>query len=214
MPKDLRGVFISFEGGDGAGKTTQIRRLANRLRRSGRDVVTTREPGGSPGAEEIRKLLVAGDKDRWSPMTEALLMVAARRDHLERVILPALERGAAVITDRFADSTMAYQGIAGALGRDTAGALHNLVVGKNDPDLTIVLDIDIDDGLARAGARDGVETRFESKGSDYQRRVREAFLEIARANPDRCVVVDAAADIEMTADAVWKAVSNRFPEFE
>jgi len=213
MPENSRGVFISFEGGDGAGKSTQILRLASRLRQQGRDVVTTREPGGSPGAEEIRNLLVAGDKDRWSPMTEALLMVAARRDHLERVILPALTDGSVVITDRFADSTMAYQGIAGALGRDAARSLHELAVGDHDPDLTIVLDIDVDAGLERAGARDNCETRFESKGTDFQRMVREAFLEIAKAHPERCVVVDAGADIETTAGAVWQAVSQRFPEF-
>ena len=211
MTAQSGGVFISFEGGDGAGKSTQIQHLAERLSRNGREVVTTREPGGSPGAEEIRRLLVSGDKDRWSPMTEALLMVAARRDHVERVILPALERGAIVITDRFADSTMAYQGIAGALGRETAAGLHAIAVGENDPDLTIILDVPVDKGLARAGDRAGVETRFESKGSDFQRRVRDAFLEIARENPARCVVIDATGDIEATADAVWRAVIERIP---
>ncbi len=209
MSDSGRGIFISFEGGDGAGKSTQIKRLAERLSRAGRDVVTTREPGGSPGAEEIRKLLVEGDKDRWSPMTEALLMVAARRDHLERIILPGLARGAIVITDRFADSTMAYQGIAGELGRDAAAALHRIAVGENDPDLSIILDVSIEEGLSRAGGRDGAETRFESKGADFQKKVRNAFLEIARDDPGRCVVIDATGDIDETAEAVWRAVSER-----
>ncbi len=207
-----RGTFISFEGGDGAGKSTQIQLLKERLSRTGREVVTTREPGGSPGAEEIRKLLVVGDKDRWSPMTEALLMVAARRDHLERVILPALDRGAVVITDRFADSTMAYQGIAGALGRDAAAALHKVAIGDHDPDLSIILDVPVEKGLARAGDRAGVETRFESKGADFQNRVRDAFLEIARSEPSRCVVIDATGEIAETADAVWCAVTSRIPD--
>lgn len=211
MTKTGRGHFISFEGGDGAGKSTQIQLLAQRLTGAGCEVVTTREPGGSPGAEKIRKLLVEGDKDRWSPMTEALLMVASRRDHLERVILPGLSRGAVVITDRFADSTMAYQGIAGDLGVDDAAALHKIAVDDNDPDLTIILDVPIEKGLARAGGRDGVETRFESKGAAFQAKVRDAFLDIARTHPDRCCVVDATGDIETTAAAVWRVVTQRLP---
>ena len=210
MMQSGRGFFISFEGGDGVGKSTQIHLLAERLEKSGREVLTTREPGGSPGAEAIRKLLVEGDKDRWSPMTEALLMVAARRDHLERVILPALERGASVITDRFADSTMAYQGVAGALGRDAVAALHALAVGR-DPDLTVILDIPVEEGLARAHGRDGAETRFESKGLAFQEQVRAAFLEIAADSPDRCVVVKADRSIEETAEAVWRHATARLP---
>lgn len=211
MSDKSRGFFISFEGCDGAGKSTQINLLAERLRQTGRNVVQTREPGGSDGAEDIRKLLVEGDKDRWSPMTEALLMVAARRDHLERVILPALKEGKIVITDRFADSTMAYQGIAGDLGRGSATALHQLVVGQNDPDLTIILDIDVDEGLSRTNNRDSSETRFESKGADFQRAVREGFLEIASSNPDRCVVISASGGIEKTAEAVWRQLLARLP---
>ena len=207
-----KGFFISVEGGDGAGKSTQISRLAESLRATGREVILTREPGGSQGAESIRKLLVEGAADRWSPLTEALLMYAARADHLERTILPALATGAIVVTDRFADSTMAYQGIAGALGAETIGALHDCVVGENDPDLTLILDISPDEGLSRAGARDGAgQGRFEAKGADFQKRVREAFLEIARAAPQRCVVIDAAGGPEEVAARVLKAVREKLP---
>lgn len=194
MPKAARGLFISFEGGDGAGKSSQIGRLADHLRAKGRTVRITREPGGTDGAEAIRKLLVEGAANRWNPMTEALMMYAARADHLERSIKPALQRGDVVITDRFADSTMAYQGIAGALGEDAVSALHKLVVGEEDPDITIILDVPTDIGLARAGSRGAGESRFESKGGAYQESVRQAFLKIARDNPGRCHVVDAAKD--------------------
>ena len=207
-----KGFFISVEGGDGAGKSTQISRLAESLHEAGREVVLTREPGGSQGAESIRGLLVEGAADRWSPLTEALLMYAARADHLERTILPALQKGAVVITDRFADSTMAYQGIAGALGAATVGALHDCVVGENDPDLTLILDIAPDEGLARAGARDGAgEGRFEAKGADFQKRVRDAFLRIAQSNPQRCVVIDARGGPDEVAARVLKAVREKLP---
>ena len=201
------GLFISFEGGDGSGKSTQIKRLADAFGAAGREVVITREPGGSPGAEFIRKLFVEGDAERWSPLTEALLVYASRADHLERTILPALKRNAVVITDRFADSTMAYQGIAGALGEETVNKLHDIVVGDNDPDLTIILDLPVADGLHRAGARGGVasrEERFESKGAAYQEQVRAAYLEIAKRAPERCAVVDAAGD----ADAVFHRICD------
>ncbi len=205
------GVFISFEGGDGAGKSTQINRLADVLRAQGREVVVTREPGGSEGAEIIRKLLVEGDADRWSPLCEALLMYTSRADLLERTILPALKRGAVVITDRFADSSMAYQGIAGGLGENTLRKIHDIVVGDTDPDLTIILDLPVEAGLERAGARGG-EARFESKGADFQERVRKAFLEIARREPERCVVVNANTGIEEVASAVNAAVRMRMPQ--
>lgn len=205
-----RGAFISFEGGDGAGKSTQINLLADRLREAGCDVVVTREPGGSDGAEAIRALLVKGDADRWSPVTEALLMYAARADHLEKVILPALARGAVVITDRFADSTMAYQGIAGDLGREKVEALYSLVVGENGPDLTILLDTPAEEGLRRA-SRDEGETRFEDKGGAYQQSVRDAFLQIARNDPDRCAVIDARDPIETVAANVIAAVKAHLP---
>jgi len=189
-----RGLFISFEGGDGAGKSTQIGRLADHLRAKGRTVRITREPGGTDGAETIRKLLVEGAANRWDPMAEALMMYAARADHLARSIRPALQRGEIVITDRFADSTMAYQGIAGALGEDAVMHLHQLVVGKDDPDITIILDVPTDVGLARAGSRGAAESRFENKGGAYQEKVRQAFLKIAKDNPARCHVVDASND--------------------
>ena len=209
-----QGVFISFEGGDGAGKSTQITMLANALRAVGKNVVVTREPGGSDGAEAIRKLLVEGDAERWSPVAEALLMYAARADHLQRTILPALEAGAIVVTDRFADSTMAYQGLAGDLGGAGVKTLHALVVGARDPDLTLVLDIAPEEGLSRAGARassGGKEARFEEKGAAYQLRVREAFLKIAADNPARCAVIDASGKPEEVAGRVLGAVRARLP---
>lgn len=204
-----RGFFVSFEGGDGAGKSTHIRRLAEKLAADGRAVVVTREPGGSPGAEEIRKLLVEGAADRWSALAETLLMNAARADHLERTIRPALARGEIVLTDRFADSTTAYQGLAGALGEEATATLRGLVVGADEPDLTIILDLPIEAGLARSAARGGREARFESKGRDYQERVRAAFLEIARRAPDRCVVIDATRSVEAVFEDVARAVDLR-----
>ncbi len=206
-----KGVFISFEGGDGVGKSTQIEKLASVLCAAGRDVVVTREPGGSTGAEAIRTLLVTGDKDRWSPETEALLMFAARRDHLEKTILPALERGAVVITDRFADSSMAYQGHAGGLGAQAVDALYDFVVGDNGPDLTIILDAPAKQALARASS-DRAETRFEEKGGAFQERVRQAFLDIAKEAPARCVVIDSRAPVDDVAAQVESAVRGRFPD--
>ncbi len=206
----MTGVFISFEGGDGAGKSTQISILGERLRAAGREVVETREPGGSDGGEAIRALIVKGAKDRWSSLTEALLMYAARRDHLERTILPALGRGAVVISDRFADSSMAYQGVAGAAGVEKLKALHALVVGDHDPDLTIILDAPAEDGLRRADVSKG-ETRFEEKGAEFQRQVRLAYLDIAKAAPGRCVVVDARGSVETVAARIAEAVKHRLP---
>ena len=206
-----KGVFISFEGGDGTGKSTQINRLAEKLRIAGRNVVTTREPGGSPGADAIRALLLEGDPGRWSSLTEALLMYASRADHLERTIIPALANGAVVISDRFADSTMAYQGLAGSLGENTVKTLHDIVVGNRDPDLTIILDLPVEHGLKRAVTRGG-EQRFESKGARYQEDVRQAFLEIARREPKRCTLVDARDDVDAVAERVFAAVRSRFPD--
>lgn len=203
-----RGPFISFEGGDGVGKSTQIALLAAHLRAAGHEVVTTREPGGSPGAEAVRALLVRGDADRWSPMAEALLVFAARADHLERTINPARARGAAVLTDRFADSTMAYQGAAGALGADAVATLAALVVGDDGPDLTIVLDAPVAHALARAEGRGG-DSRFESKGTAFQEKVRAAFLAIAARDPARCALVDATQPVEAVAAQVAEIVRTR-----
>ncbi len=205
-----RGLFITFEGGEGAGKSTQVARLAARLAELGRDVVATREPGGSLGAEEIRDLLVRGAADRWSATTEALLINAARRDHVERLIGPALERGAIVICDRFADSTRAYQGAGGGASSRLIDMLEAEVTGETRPDLTLVFDLAPELGLARAVGRVGAETRFEAKGLEFHQRLREAFLAIARAAPARCRLIDAAQDAEAVTTAVWSAVQGRF----
>ena len=202
------GVFISFEGGEGAGKSTQIRRLAERLTADGGDVVLTREPGGSPGAEQIRDLILNGDADRWSPVTETLLMYAARRDHIERVIRPALDRGAIVLCDRFADSTRAYQGAGGHAPLALIKAMEEHVLAGLKPDLTLIFDMPVADGLARAAARGG-EARFESKGLAFHQRLAEAFLEIALREPERCVVIEAADTIDAVWTDVWDAVSTR-----
>lgn len=205
-----RGRFITFEGGEGGGKSTQVRRLTERLQAAGLGVVTTREPGGSPGAEAIRELLVTGAADRWSPLTETLLMYAARRDHIERVIGPALARGDWVVCDRFADSTRAYQGAGGGAPESLIASLEREMLGDVTPDLTLILDLPVEAGLARAAGRGAsAETRFESKGSAFHQRLRDGFLAIARAEPDRCVVVDASQPIETVAEAIWVAVVDR-----
>ena len=204
-----RGRFITFEGGEGAGKSTQVQRLAARLKAGGGEVVTTREPGGSPGAESIRDLVLKGSADRWSPVTETLLMYAARRDHVERVIRPALERGAWVICDRFADSTRAYQGAAGGVDAKFISALETYVLETTRPDLTLVFDLPAEVGLQRAHARAGAEMRFESKGMAFHERLREGFRAIAAAEPDRCAVIDAAAAMDIVEAAVWAAVAHR-----
>ena len=206
-----RGRFITFEGGEGAGKSTQVRILAERLRGAGLDVVATREPGGSPGAEAIRSLLVTGAVDRWSAMSETLLMYAARRDHIERTVRPALERGAWVISDRFADSTRAYQGAGGGVPPGFVAALETFVLEDTRPDLTLILDLPVEQGLERAGLRGGGEARFEAKGVAFHQRLREAFLSIAKAEPDRCAVLDAAAPPDAVSDAVWRVTASRLP---
>ena len=204
-----RGRFITFEGGEGTGKSTQARLLAERLNSAGREAVLTREPGGSPGAEAIRALLVTGSVDRWSATTETLMMYAARRDHIERLIGPALDRGAWVVCDRFADSTRAYQGAAGGAPAGLIAALEREVLGDVRPDLTLVLDLPPADGLARAAGRGDAETRFESKGAAFHARLRDAFLEIARREPGRCHVIEAVGGVEAVAAQVWSAVQAR-----
>ena len=204
-----RGRFISFEGGEGAGKSTQVKRLAVRLEAGGREVVLTREPGGSPGAEAIRDIVLRGDADRWSPVTETLLMYAARRDHIERVIRPALSRGAWVVCDRFADSTRAYQGAAGGTDPGLIAALETYILQEVRPDLTLVFDLPAEVGLARADARAGAEMRFESKGLAFHERLRDGFRAIAAAEPARCAIIDATGDRDSVERAVWATVTQR-----
>lgn len=206
-----QGRFITFEGGEGAGKSTQLQRLAARLAVGGQEVVATREPGGSPGAEHIRELVLNGSADRWSPVTETLLMYAARRDHVERVIRPALARGAWVICDRFADSTRAYQGAAGGTDPGLIAALETYILEDTRPDLTLIFDLPVAVGLERAHARAGSEMRFESKGQGFHERLRQGFLAIAKAEPGRCVVIDATGPLDEVEARVWAAVEDRLP---
>lgn len=197
----MRGVFLTFEGIDGSGKSTQARLLAETLKAEGRSVVFTREPGGSPGAEEIRKLLVEGEPGRWSPETEILLFTAARRDHLERTILPALERGDIVISDRFADSTRIYQGTVRADLRETVDALHRRMIGI-EPDRTFIIDMDPDAALNRGLARNSGEDRFEDFGAEFQHKLRAGFLELADSQSDRCHLIDGNRAMETIAPEI------------
>ena len=201
-------LFITFEGIDGSGKSTQARLLAETLTAAGIDAIHTREPGGSPGAEEIRRLVLEGDPERWSPETEILLFTAARRDHLERVIEPALAAGKVVVCDRFADSTRMYQGLRGPGLRETVDRLHALMIGR-EPDLTFVIDMDPLKGHARAKGRNGTEERFEDFGADLQVRMRAGFLDLARAYPERCVVIDGDRPPEAVAADVARIARER-----
>jgi dTMP kinase len=207
-----RGRFISFEGGEGAGKSTQIRLLVDALAARGLDVIATREPGGSPGAEEIRRLLVSGDPGRWDGVTEALLHFAARRDHLARTVWPALDAGRWVVTDRFADSTMAYQGYGHGLGREPIERLYAVAVGDFAPDLTLILDIPVEAGLDRTQGRTGGEDRYERMDREFHRRLRDGFLDIAAREPGRCVVSDAARPVEAVQADMLATVLRHFPE--
>ncbi len=203
------GKFITFEGGEGAGKSTQCRLLADRLEASGLEVIVTREPGGTEAAEAIRALLVDGAVDRWDATTEALLHFAARRNHMVDLVWPALARGTWVVCDRFADSTMAYQGYAMKLGRSAIETLNDLVLGDFAPDLTFILDLPVELGLARAAERGGAD-RYERMDAAFHQTLRDAFLDIAARDPTRCHVVDGAGDVETIAAAVHAHVSKTF----
>ena len=200
------GLFVTFEGIDGSGKSTQARLLADHLAAQGHDVVLTREPGGSPGAEEIRALVLQGDPDRWSAQTEILLFTAARRDHLERTIRPALEAGKIVICDRFADSTRMYQGLSRGDLRQMVDDLHALMIGV-EPDLTILIDMDPANGLERALSRQTAEERFEDFGVELQAKMRAGFLSLAEEFSHRFQVIDGGRDIDSVARDVTATVT-------
>lgn len=202
-----KGSFITFEGIDGSGKSTQARKLAEHLQAQGRDVILTREPGGSEGAEEIRALVLQGEPDRWSAETEILLFTAARRDHLERTILPAIEAGKVVICDRFADSTRMYQGLSRGDLRGTVDQLHKLMIGR-EPDMTILIDMDSDTGLSRALSRQGVEERFETFGADLQVQMRAGFISLAEEFKERFVVINGARSIDEVSVDVCQTVDD------
>jgi len=202
-----KGLFISFEGIDGSGKSTQVKRLAEGLRAAGHEVVVTREPGGSKGGEEIRALVLQGDPDRWSAETETLLFTAARRDHLERLIHPALEAGKIVICDRFADSTRMYQGLSRGDLRETVDRLHALMIGV-EPDLTILIDMDPTEGLKRAKGRMGTEERFEDFGASLQEAMRAGFLALADEFSTRFRVIDGAQSMDAVAKDITAAVDT------
>lgn len=200
-------MFISLEGADGSGKTTQVALLANRLQAENHDVEVTREPGGTPGAEAVARLLLDGATDRWSAMTEVLLFAAARRDHVERKIRPALDRGAIVISDRFHDSTAVYQS---ARGADPAEIeiIHNTAVAIR-PDLTLVLQVDANEAGARLQARSEGEYRFERMGSEFHRRVARGYRALCEQEPERCQPIDGDGSAESVSDAIWSIVAPR-----
>ncbi|OUS12956.1 dTMP kinase [Rhodospirillales bacterium 47_12_T64] len=205
-----RGIFISLEGGEGAGKSTQIKSLSKRLSKIGLNNIQTREPGGTPGAEKIRDLLVRGDVSRWTPKTEALLMFASRQEHVEKVIKPALASGNWVICDRFADSSVAYQGIGHGLGAESIENLHQWTLGDFKPDLTLVLDLPVSVGLERTQGHSLGENRFEDMDTSFHERMREGFLSIARDNPERCAVIDATRSQDDVASDIWDRVLAKF----
>ncbi|MCO6390399.1 dTMP kinase [Aliihoeflea aestuarii] len=207
MPK---GHFITFEGGEGAGKSTQIRLLADRLEAEGHDVVVSREPGGSPGGEAVRHVLLSGAAEPFGPAMEAMLFAAARSDHVEQVIRPAIESGKIVLCDRFLDSSRVYQGVSGRLDKAFMSALEGVAINGMMPDLTIILDLDPAEGMRRAAARRGSQDadRYEKENLALHEERREAYIDIARAEPARCVIVDAARDQTDVADAVWTCVTK------
>ena len=210
----MSGLFITFEGVEGSGKSTQIQRLADRIKSkdANLDLLVTREPGGTDSAESIRQLLVTGRADKWRAATEAMLMSASRHEHVEHVIRPAIESGAIVVCDRFYDSTRVYQGIVGGVPEPDIEALNRLACGNLVPDLTILLDMDVDEGLRRADGRETAETRFESKGVEFHRKVRSGFLELAARHSGRFVVIDAGREIGLVTSDIEAAVLPRLSD--
>ena len=202
--------FITLEGGEGTGKSTQAKRLAAKLGERGISTVVTREPGGSPGAEQIRDLFVHGEPGRWSALTETLLVFAARVDHVEKTIRPALTSGKWVICDRFTDSTYAYQGAARGTDREIIRRVQSAAIGDFKPALTLVLDLPFAVGLERAKGRPGSENRFEKFDTEFHEKLRQAFIDIARRNGDRCVLLDAAGSEDDVAELIWQTVVKRF----
>lgn len=205
----MRGRFITFEGGEGAGKSTQVAQLAERLRLRGIDVVTTREPGGSPGAEAMRHLLLSGLVKPLGSTAETMIFAAARDDHVQQTIEPALARGAWVICDRFIDSTRVYQGTLGEVDRRVIRALERVTVQEAMPDLTFILDVPVEVGFARVTNRGRAKDRFENEEIEFHIQLREAFLALAREEPARCVVIDASQPPEAVASRIWLAVVDR-----
>ena len=203
-----RGRFLTFEGIDGSGKSTQAALLADHLQSNGTEVVRTREPGGAPGAEEIRALLLTGAPDRWSAETELLLFTAARRDHLEKTIAPALAAGKTVISDRFADSTRVYQGATRGDLRETVDALHQLMIGR-EPDTTFIVDMDPETALTRGLARNSGEDRFEDFGLKFQQTLRAGFLKLATDFPNRCVIINGDRDMDTIAAEIAATYTAR-----
>ena len=210
----MSGLFITFEGVEGSGKSTQIQRLADRIKSkdANLDLLVTREPGGTDSAESIRQLLVTGRADKWRAATEAMLMSASRHEHVEHVIRPAIASGAIVVCDRFYDSTRVYQGIVGGVPEADIEALNNLACGNLVPDLTILLDMDVDEGLRRVDGRETAETRFESKGVEFHRKVRSGFLELAARHSGRFVVIDAGREIDRVTSDIEAAVMPRLSD--
>ena len=208
----MRGQFITFEGGEGAGKTTQAKRLAEALNNAGIETLMTREPGGTFGAEAIRNLVLEGTSDRWSGLTELLLMYAARLDHIEKLIQPALERGVWVISDRFADSSMAYQGYARGLGKDRVEAVHSAVLDDFGPDMTILFDMDPVMAMKRVETRGEEISRFDSESIDFHNTLRKAFLEIASDNEERFRTINADASIDSVETQILFAMTQKYPE--